>query len=59
MSTAAQHAAHERGDHGRRFLTAFIVLSVIATPLVAIFVGPLFPPGNASAQAHEQVFDNT
>ena len=59
MATAPHHVASERGDHGRRFLTAFIVLSVIATPLVAIFVGPLFPPGSASAQAHEQVTDNT
>jgi cytochrome c oxidase subunit II len=45
--------------HGKRFLIAFIVLSVIATPLVAIFVGDQFPPGNATAQAHEQVFDNS
>jgi cytochrome c oxidase subunit 2 len=45
--------------HGKRFLIAFIVLSVIATPLVAIFVGDQFPPGNATAQAHEQVYDNT
>jgi cytochrome c oxidase subunit 2 len=58
MATAEQHTVQRR-DHGRRFLTAFIVLSVIATPLVAIFVGPLFPPGNASTQATEQVFDNT
>lgn len=48
-----------RDAHGKRFLIVFIVLSVIATPLVAIFVGDLFPPGNATAQAHEQVFDNT
>jgi cytochrome c oxidase subunit 2 len=46
-------------SHGKRFLIAFVALSVIATPLVAIFVGDLFPPGNATAQAHEQVFDNT
>jgi cytochrome c oxidase subunit II len=46
-------------DHGKRFLIAFVALSVIATPLVAIFVGPHLPPGSASAQAHEQVFDNT
>ena len=59
MATAPHPAAPERGDHGRRFLTAFIVLSVIATPLVAIFVGPLFPPGSASTQAHAQVTDNT
>jgi cytochrome c oxidase subunit II len=45
--------------HGKRFLITFIVLSVIATPLVAVFVGDLFPPGNATAQAHEQVFDNS
>jgi len=46
-------------DHGKRFLIAFVAASVIATPLVAVFVGPHLPPGNASAQAHEQVFDNT
>ena len=45
--------------HGKRFLIAFIVLSVIATPLVAIFLGDLFPPGDGSAQASQQVFDNT
>jgi cytochrome c oxidase subunit II len=45
--------------HGRRFLVAWLVLSVVATPLVAIFVGPAIPPGNGSAQATEQVFDNT
>jgi len=45
--------------HGRRFLILWVGASVIATPLVAIFVGPLLPPGNASVQAQEQVFDNT
>jgi cytochrome c oxidase subunit 2 len=45
--------------HGKRFLITFVALSVIATPLVAIFVGKLFPPGSATVQAHEQVFDNT
>ena len=34
------------------------MLSAIATPLVAIFLGPAIPPGNGSAQATEQVFDN-
>ena len=46
-------------DHGRRFLVAFIALSVVLTPLSAIFLGNLFPPGNASAQATQQVFDNS
>jgi cytochrome c oxidase subunit 2 len=46
-------------NHGRRVLALWIGASVIATPLVAIFVGPLLPPGNASTQASQQVFDNT
>jgi cytochrome c oxidase subunit 2 len=46
-------------NHARRLLVAWIVVSVIATPLVAAFVGPLLPPGNMSTQATEQVFDNT
>jgi cytochrome c oxidase subunit 2 len=44
--------------HGKRFLIAWLVLSAIATPLVAIFLGPAIPPGNGSAQATEQVFSN-
>ena len=44
--------------HGRRFVIAWLVLSAIATPLVAIFLGPAIPPGNGSVQATEQVFDN-
>jgi cytochrome c oxidase subunit II len=45
-------------NHGRRVVTAWLILSVIATPLVAIYVGPLFPPGNATVQSQGQVFDN-
>ena len=45
-------------NHGRRFLVAWIVLSAIATPLVAVFLGRLIPPGNGSEQATAQVFDN-
>ena len=36
----------------------WLVLSAIATPLVAIYVGPLIPPGNGSAQAQGQTFSN-
>jgi cytochrome c oxidase subunit II len=46
-------------SHAKRVIVAWLVLSLIATPLVAIFLGPAIPPGNASAQATEQVFDNT
>jgi cytochrome c oxidase subunit II len=55
MPATAQPA---RGD-GRRFIVLWIVLSAIATPLVAVFLGPEIPPGNGSSQASEQVFDNT
>ncbi len=40
-------------------IVAWIVLSLIATPLVAIFLGPAIPPGNASEQAAGQTVDNT
>ncbi|HEY2371132.1 MAG TPA: cytochrome c oxidase subunit II [Gaiellaceae bacterium] len=46
-------------SHSRRVLVAWIVLSVIVTPLVVFLVGPHLPPGNASVQASEQVIDNT
>jgi cytochrome c oxidase subunit 2 len=46
-------------NHGLRVVIAWLVLSAIATPLVAIFVGHLIPPGNGSTQGTEQVFDNT
>jgi cytochrome c oxidase subunit II len=46
-------------NHGKRVIVAWIVVSVVATPLVAIFVGPALPPGNGSLQATEQVHDNT
>src|SRR5436305_11929594 len=45
-------------NHGLRVVVALLVLSAIATPLVAIYVGPLIPPGNATIQSEGQVFDN-
>jgi cytochrome c oxidase subunit II len=59
--TASRDAAAgpARVAHGKRFLVIWLALSVVATPLVAIFLGPAIPPGNGSAQATEQVFDNT
>ncbi len=46
------------GSHGRLFLALWLGVSIVATPLVAIFLGPAIPPGNGSSQATEQVFDN-
>jgi cytochrome c oxidase subunit 2 len=48
----------EEKKHGRRVIVAWLVLSAIATPLVALFVGDHIPPGNASVQGEGQVFDN-
>ncbi|MGO9488522.1 MAG: cytochrome c oxidase subunit II [Solirubrobacteraceae bacterium] len=46
-------------NHLRRYLTIWIVASVIATPLVAILLGPNLPPGNGSDAASGQTVDNT
>ncbi len=45
--------------YGRRFLIMWAVASLIATPLVAIFLGPNLPPGHGSVQASGQVTDAT
>lgn len=46
-------------SHGIRVTVLWIAGSVIATPLVAIFLGPILPPGNMGAESHGQVIDNT
>lgn len=43
----------------RRMMLLWLVLSVIAVPLVVIFLGPQLPPGAASDVAHGQQQDNT
>src|SRR5690349_11413790 len=45
-------------NHGRRVVAVWLLLSVIATPIAILVVGPLIPPGNGSVQAQGQVFDN-
>jgi cytochrome c oxidase subunit 2 len=55
---AAPAAPSDSANHGMRVVVAWLVLSAIATPLVAIYVGPLIPPGNGSAQGQGQTFSN-
>ena len=55
---AAAPPATEPTSDGVRVVVAWLILSAIATPLVAIYVGPLIPPGNGSAQAQGQTFSN-
>ena len=52
-------APAEGPNHLRRFLTIWIVASLIATPLVAVLLGPDLPPGTGSDAASGQVTDNT
>jgi cytochrome c oxidase subunit II len=56
--TAAPAQPDDSTSHGLRVVIAWLVLSAIATPLVAIYVGPLIPPGNGSVQAQGQTFSN-
>jgi len=56
--TTAPPPPRDSTNHGLRVVVAWLVLSAIATPLVAVYVGPLIPPGNASVQGQGQVFDN-
>jgi len=46
-------------SEGRKVVAAWILLSVIATPLVAFFAPRFYAPGNGSVQASDQVIDNT
>ncbi len=55
---AAPQQPTDSTNHGVRVVVAWLVLSAIATPLVAIYVGPLIPPGNATVQGQGQTFSN-
>src|ERR1700734_2111584 len=55
---SAPAAVGDRRSHGRRFVVCWLVLRAIITPLVLVF-GPRMPPGDATVQSSEQVFDNT
>ncbi|MGZ4256866.1 MAG: cytochrome c oxidase subunit II [Gaiellaceae bacterium] len=57
MSTV-ETGARRDAPHGRRMVTIWLALSVVATPIAALVIGPLIPPGNGSEQAQGQVFDN-
>ena len=54
----APAAPTDSTNHGVRVVVAWLILSSIATPLVAIYVGPHIPPGNASVQGQGQTFSN-
>ncbi len=41
-------------SHGRRIFFIWLIVAGIVTPLVALFVTPYLPPGDASVQANNQ-----
>ncbi len=55
----ATPAPKPSAEHGKRVIVGAIVLSIIATALVAVLGGRFLPPGNGSVQATGQVLDNT
>jgi cytochrome c oxidase subunit II len=61
MSSSAPPAETPSGgrDHLRRFLTIWLVASIVAMPLVVLLLGPILPPGKGSDAASGQVTDNT
>jgi cytochrome c oxidase subunit II len=59
MATEPHQGAAREPNHARRFGAIWIVSSLIATPLVVLFVGPIMPPGGGSEQAQGHVTDNT
>ena len=60
MTTPAIAAdASEATRHGRRVVVAWLILTAIATPLVAFVLGPAIRPGHGTVEAAGQVLDNT
>ena len=44
--------------HGMRAIAIWLALSIVLTPVAALVIGPLIPPGNDSAQGQAQTYDN-
>jgi cytochrome c oxidase subunit II len=55
MTTDAAHeAVPPEPSHGRRMFAIWLVLTVVAVPIVIWVLGPHIPPGNMSVQARDQ-----
>jgi len=59
MSSEAPPAGAPEPDHLRRFVSIWLVATIIALPLVIFVLGPNLPPGHGSDVASGQVTDNT
>ena len=56
-TSGQQHG--EEPNHARRFLTIWLIASLIGLPIAIWVIGPIMPPGKASDAAAGQVTDNT
>lgn len=59
MTSPDTTAPTDGRHHGLRIFLIWFVLAAIATPLVAIGLGPHLPPGSATVQAQNQQVINT
>jgi cytochrome c oxidase subunit II len=55
---AVAETSRSNVPHGKRVIGIWLALSLALTPVAALVIGPLIPPGNASAQGQGQTFDN-
>ena len=55
---AVAETSRSNTPHGKRVVWIWLALSVALTPVAALVIGPLIPPGNDSAQGQAQTYDN-
>jgi cytochrome c oxidase subunit II len=55
---AVAETSRSTEPHGKRALFIWLGLSIVLTPIAALVIGPLIPPGNDSAQGQAQTYDN-
>jgi cytochrome c oxidase subunit 2 len=55
---AVAETSRSNVPHGKRVLGIWLILSIALTPIAALVIGPLIPPGNDSVQGMGQTFDN-
>jgi cytochrome c oxidase subunit II len=57
--TAVHGAPSRVPQHGRRIIAIWVVLTVVAVPLIVFVLGPHLPPGHMSTEAADQTNANT
>ena len=55
---AVAETSRSTDPHGKRVIAIWLAASIVLTPIAALVIGPLIPPGNDSVQGMGQTFDN-